>query len=549
MKKIKGQKASEEHESMTKKYALVAIVSFTILFTLFYTEGLQFDSIVKDDLYIISYAQDTSWKDLIGFMASPLDFRDIYGIDTGYKERPLNVILLKATLPVFGLEPYAYYFLDAIVLSLLAALIFLFLHEYHKSLWCMLAPMFFVALPMVGVSMVWLAETSTLVELFIALAFFIFLKSYFSVKKSAAHTIMLNVLLFMTTLCALKVKQNAITIIPVIILFLLLTEPKRIKEYALFLAASIFYVHRVFFQSAGGSLSPWRMIKNTLMVLFQNPNTGFTHEPISFFSPLGMFFNVSGSLFGSLGFFLSWLFVILLVAYAYKFFREKQYNKMAKKEKFILFVIIWLAFEILLVDTMYLSHQIRYFIWSIVPFILLVFMIIFEFFRNRWVRILFIILMIMLISVNMCQTSCVVRGALMGRNTAVNGAMAAVGYDMFGRSDFDTMSDFRLERLPIRPGQVIESNTFIQGVNNDFNDLNITRAREKAVKNGFSYVMFFGRNGLEQDLLRGNLTEVIPMGSFGQCDRGLYCSLKGFFGLLEDDEKIFLYKLVPARVP
>ena len=91
----------------------------------------------------------------------------------------------------------------------------------------------------------------------------------------------------------------------------------------------------------------------------------------------------------------------------------------------------------------------------------------------------------------------------------------------------------------------MESNLFIQGVNNDFNDLNLSRAKEKASLYGVSYILFFGGKGLNVGYLEDNKTHAAFLGSFSQCNKSLYCDLKHFFGLTQNDEQIFLYKLTP----
>lgn len=519
----------------------VFVFLFTFIFTFFYTQGLYFDSLAQDDIYVLDYISSTdTWSIANDMFFSSINPTSAYDFLHG---RPLRPLLVKIIYHFAGPNPAVYFIINTIILSLLAVMIFLMLYGHFKTPWCVLAPMFLVTLPMVGISMTILHLTDVLVEFFIALTFCVFLYSYFTKKKSLGQIILFNVLLFLITLFALKTKPNSITIIPIIIIFLVVTKPRRLLEYAPFIVAPIFYVYKVFLVS--NNLSLRQIIINFFYVLFKNPQTGFGTEPLSLISPFAIFFNMPGSLFGTLGFTLGWMFLILLIYYIYKFLKGRKYHLNADKEKFIFFVFVWLAVEVFFISTGYISTVIRYLIWSLVPFTMLVFTIFFEFFNNKVIKSAFLIIMVLLIVVNMGHTLYAVRGAVMGKNIAVHGAFDRLSEDLFGSSDFQTVSDFRIDKKPIKPMEIMEVNLFVQGANNDFNDLNISRAKEKASVHGVCYILFFGAKGIDMGYLGDNKTRATFLGSFSQCNKSLYCDMKRFFGLTLNDEKIFLYKLTP----
>ena len=150
----------------------------------------------------------------------------------------------------------------------------------------------------------------------------------------------------------------------------------------------------------------------------------------------------------------------------------------------------------------------------------------------------------LLIIINMGHTLIAVRGAVMGRNIALYGSMGLINEDLFGSSDYQTRVDFRLHKKSIKPINIIESNLFMQGINYDYNSLNITRSQEKARNNSFSYILYFGYEGLNLTYLESNNISISFLGSSSPCDKGIYCSMKRFSGITKNDENAFVYKLI-----
>lgn len=154
--------------------------------------------------------------------------------------------------------------------------------------------------------------------------------------------------------------------------------------------------------------------------------------------------------------------------------------------------------------------------------------------------------MILLITTNAYHTLYSIRGGLMGKNIALSNAMEVLNNDLFGKSDFTTISDFYLENKILKPKDIIKSTMFVQGLNHHlFNKLNVTEIEKKTEKYGFFYIILFET---ETNLLNDLKVPIKLLGTFSQCDKGVYCDLKQYFGLTLNDPKLYLYKTQPITV-
>ena len=169
---------------------------------------------------------------------------NIFQVDVGMFDRPIRDLTQKARFYIFGLNAFGYHFLNAVILGLLIFMIYSFCCRYFNSMPLgLFASLLYICSPPVWHQIPTLEENSVLTELFVILAFFIFLRGFFDSGKpnSRKKKVFLNILILIITLLGVKTKGSAKIIFPVIFLFILTTDHKRLREY-FWLLIGLFFV-------------------------------------------------------------------------------------------------------------------------------------------------------------------------------------------------------------------------------------------------------------------------------------------------------------------
>lgn len=173
---------------------------------------------------------------------------NVFNPNVGMFDRPVRDITQRLRFYIFGLSGFWYHFISALILGMLIFFIVIFCYYIFGSYFVgIFASSYYLFSPPIWHQIPTLEENSVLTELFVALAFFIFLKGYYSLKgkdskdMDSSGFVRNCISVFIFSWLAVKTKGSAKIIFPVILIFILLTDRRLVKRYA-WLLLGIFIV-------------------------------------------------------------------------------------------------------------------------------------------------------------------------------------------------------------------------------------------------------------------------------------------------------------------
>lgn len=399
---------------------------FLVFFSFFYflTSNLPFSLHDSADLYWINLANNKGWgATFINFITK--DNEPLPHGGTALT-RPIQVFFTKILFSFFGDNPYPFYLSRAIMFAFVAVLIFWLA---GKSIYCnslrFLATFFYMTLPPIFISSVWIGDISILSQLFLLASFLFYLKLIFSEKISGISSFILQFATIFLFFISLRTKENCVVFVPIIILFTLILNRQKFKEYKLFFLFLLLITFYFMLPSLGGGDAPvvsGKTIFDKLYeIIIQNhvySTSGMNFldvkEDIALFSPFSPIKTMPGSLISLLGFFLSWLTIFLFISIGFieKWFFHS-FRKLLRlistpltESKFrhtsniyLIFFGIWLISELALFFK--IGSEARYLInGGALPLIFLVFIMLDKFlfwFKGGLKKIVFVFIFILIL--------------------------------------------------------------------------------------------------------------------------------------------------------
>jgi len=228
----------QKEEKIRKKEIVITSILIFILSLLYgttYAYGLYFDTHGWQDFEFIHDAAEMNLKTMIGDLFFPgLDFfRGAHA--QGVRTRIVEAFVLKGIHAFFGWNPFPYFFIKVLFIAATSTIVFLFLYESTRSkFFAISGASFFISLPSVFSSLLFMYDFGIIAEFFIILSFFLFLK--YEMQEEKLYLTDRNGLLYLfilgiITLLGLKTKASALIIPAFLFLYLLLFMRKRIAFY------------------------------------------------------------------------------------------------------------------------------------------------------------------------------------------------------------------------------------------------------------------------------------------------------------------------------
>ncbi len=561
-----------------KKFKIKRYISFLIIFLLsfsffyFLSSNLPFSLHDSADIYWMNLANNEGWgATFINFITK--DNEPLPHGGTALT-RPIQVFFTKILFSFFGDNPYPFYLSHAIMFAFVAVLIFWFAGKsiYHNSL-RFLATFFYMTLPPIFISSVWIGDIAILSQLLLLASFLFYLKLIFSEKISGISSFILQFATIFLFFISLRTKENCVVFIPVIIGFTLIYNWQKFKEYKLFFLFLLLITFYFMLPPLGGGDAPVVSSKTIFdklyAVMIQNhvySTSGINFldvkEDIALFSPFNPIKIMPGSLVGLLGFFLSWLtiFLFILIGFIEKWFFHP-FSKLLKligtpltESKFrntsniyFIFFWIWLISELALFFK--IGSEARYLInGGALPLVFLVFIMLDKFlfwFKGGLKKIVFVFIFI-LILVYIIVNTYNISVPLMEKLYIINVIDKAVNIVMDYEIQEGSFSDSRLLALFQAYGLIpneIKLEDIVLNNNMPFWKINgavTPNIRRILYKHPRAYILSSGKMDFKGKFVIGSVIPLEP------CLKGIYCKFKQKFDQvlgINSTESNFLYIL------
>ena len=328
-------------KTQTRKIMLTGslfVFIISLLYATLFVDNLYFDTHGWQDFEFIHDASQLKVSTMINDLFFPgLDFLR-GGHAQGVRTRIVEAFILKEINATFGWASFPYFFVKGIIISILSVVLFLHLFKSTQSLlFSSLGTAFFISLPPLWASFLYMYDFDVLAQLFIATVFLLFITHCFKKESYAYHAI-----LIILTLLALKTKASSIIIPAVIFIYLALFSRERIKEYAAFFIIAFIFINPLYplFQDKGNELGifPAFDMTNLFQRLFLNKAWDYNSDQTipTIFSPKDSFVRMPNTVTALFGFFFWWFIiatgVVLLISKI----------EGIKKQKSLLFYLLWL---------------------------------------------------------------------------------------------------------------------------------------------------------------------------------------------------------------
>lgn len=528
---------------------LMACVSFFLFFVL---DGLPFSTQGIDDVMWIEMAKPWSFGDLIEQSFSRTELTQPGSVET----RPVHVLLVKLFFSIFGTTPVPSLILNGLSLALVCFFVYFFVFKItQNSFISTFAALFYLTIPTVVYATMWISEIGIVAQALLIGGFYFFLLAYSkSSNLSITKFVFYSIPIIFIFIIAMHTKETTKIAPFVLISYILITNWKKLIKFSFFLIPLFYMIIPLGFKFKSVSTINLDFFNS---LFYHNTQTGFGAESASsLFSPISQILNVPGSVVGSFGFFISWLFVISIIYLIFKIGKKFIINLFKIEKGFseswcwLFFVFIWsLAALAILVKVP--GPWSRYIVAVLLPFVILVFSAIWIFakqinfkrYRNLFKIVIFIFILITILP-NTYHSLVEVRGGLGGMWIQFYQALGEIYYSEKGTELedsklYDMMMDEKFEGIPF--SRII----FSQRPFHFFHSPNA----EEIVKSLDSfprvYVISLNPNF---SLNNGNIAET-RISELYPCNEAFYCKVKRLiYKALGKEERLqagvsYLYKI------
>ncbi len=315
-------------EIIKKRTPIVgAICIFVMGFLFFYflTEGLPFWMYGPDDFTFLAYSQIKSFSDLFNTLLTlnPDPVRGFLIDENILSQRIILVFFFKVASLIGGINPYAHYFIRGIIYGLVGVVVFYFLQRTTgRSILSMIGALFYITAPATFASGQWLADGEVILQLFIGITFVLFLYAFFT-DWSFSRLIPWQFLIVFFSYLTIRTKANGLIIPLIMIIYILLIDYRKIKQWALCIGVILFLMYPYWtpflfnVDTAKNIVTPFG--KNTISYFIFNEDSTLDlgEQGPSLFLPLQHFRAMPKSLLSSFGFLGGWILIIAIIVTIY----------------------------------------------------------------------------------------------------------------------------------------------------------------------------------------------------------------------------------------
>lgn len=550
-------------------YLFIFLLSTSFIF--FHLYGIPIGIMWMHDSNYISPALETTYLKFLEyiFLNSPPTLSSWCEDVACLYYRPVALFLSKILYEFNGFDSTAFYLARAIMIGIIATIIFYFLEVTTKSkILALLGAFFFTTLPPIF-SITWiLGDIEIVGEFFMMCALFCFYKSIYTLPQEKFKQKILWIILFtLFSILALRSKETVKPFFGVIVILFILFYR---KLYRYFLVPFILICSYLVPRAVGNTLSPYSFYAIYIKTI-ASPGFDYPSEVPTIFSITQHFMYTPSSMLSQLGFLFGWFVIISLILLIIIKWKEISFAPIVKRIKdasleseyfipaimFPLFLITVTYFGFLLAEV---EH--RYFALGLVPFTFIIFIsisITSTSIKNKFPQFdkpyfyLFILLAIISLGVNAYHISYDMRGGVVdffkGPFEAAKLILATENGVMYADKDFSEVID-----LKRRNGlQYTEAYFASKGQNGTFKALDNTYSisnnyylspfnsfNETLINNNTFYII--NRRINASPVTLNELYTIKYFGAAGGCfDSSFYCLFKN--KVIAPKRTFFIYEI------
>ncbi len=495
-------------QELTTKRIAVFLFVFTFLTSFFLIQGIPFFMYGHDDFSMAWTAKHAEWSTLFqGLFFQRVQLNENMYFDLG--GRTTYFVFYKLLMALDGMKYPEINFLFRIILfSGSSVLLFYILQLLHVNKFLAFGGtlMYVLAVPSYSV-LDFIGDLTLYSHFFMFIAFYLYLAKYREQPKT--NPLALSISIFLISVIAIKSKQIAIIIPPVLFLHSLIA--KRMINGALRRTVPFFSVLLLLYLPSPYS-STVKIPFNDLLFQFKtyyfyNPATRIgAGEAFSLVHPVTSYMTTPGSLFGIYKFFLGWIVLIMLLFFIILICKNyKKMNTVLWWPQFS-FIFLWHVSEIALMTAYFQEHlfeALRYVGIAVPSFIALTFFCtqqtmsqIRTVFVKRLVYTFFVIALVLSITSNYYSSAIEIRGGLLSRHTLIHDSIYVVHKDYFKKADIDDTIFFRIfhwmdNRTAEEQLSQITFTNLATEFGQDYNYKDISLPQQKLKENDFIYILTF----------------------------------------------------------
>lgn len=499
----------QTYQSDKKKILLLFI--FTFFWNFFLIQGLPFFMHGHDDFSMGWTAKNTSWTRLFYglFFERIIIDKDMYFQLGG---RSTYFIFYKIFMFFDGMRyPEFNYFFRIIIFSFNTCLLFILLRHFKiRPLFAMGGSLIYTTAVSTYEVVNFIGDLTLYSHFFTLLCFYLFFVKYLQQPKT--NPLFLSITIFLIGLLAIKSKQIAIIIPPVLFLYSLFikqniagTYKRRIPLFSILL---FYYLPSPFSSSEQRTLS--ELLLNFKTYYIYNPWTRIDagEQLPAIFSPISSYLTVPGSLLGIYKFLLGWLILIMTLFFIILIYKNYKAKNTFKERHIFFFILLWHASEISIMSAYFtptVFEAIRYIGIAVPSFIAITFFFLQQgstYLENKkpsittYISIFFIITLSLTILSNMYLSAIPIRGGLLSRHVLIHDSIYEVYKDHFNKTNIDDTIFFRIfhwmdDRTEEEKLSQITFTDLATEFGQWYNQKDPTQPQQKLKENNYIYILTF----------------------------------------------------------
>jgi len=557
--------------------SLIILFIIFLLYALFLLQDISFYMYGYDDFHIIYQALNTSFGDFLSYIVfKPLQLHQGF-LQLASYQRALQGIFLKIIYMINGVEiPFYFHAFKAIFFAFNGMVVYLFTKKITKNTHVsIITGALYCSLPVIYDGLRHIGAAEPFSQFFLLFTIYLFVKFYdckenFNWKQKYFYL----VIIFLVGLCAIKARETGILLLPIIGGFLILKYKEfntNKKWWVSVILLSLYLIPALLTHfSVVNDTEHEKIITtsekiqlniNNLLIYNPETKTGNGEQTAVIFSLKQYLSETPGSLLGSLGFFIGWYVILMLLVYVYSKIkskiRPKENNEsIIKWNNYFIAVFLWFVLSVILMVA-YVNpsdhSDIRYIGVMVLPTIIIV--VSFCYFATLYIRklrikyiskyimLFFLIILFLSVIINAGITGIYRRGGIGSRHLGMSMSTEVIFEDLYNQS-FDNKFFFALTEISAEDDYI----KCVLNTNIKFSDLIVTddpylsivrpiteeNIEESLAKSGVVYIITY-REPINTDDYSGiELVEEIS-----PCQKGYYCKLINFLKNQETIHNMF----------
>ncbi len=376
----------------------ILLFIFSLLYGTTYAYGLYFDTHGQQDFEFIRDASTLKISTMVSDLFFPgLDFfRGAYA--QGVRTRIVEAFIIKGIYQVYGWEPFPYFFLKVVFIAVTSLIIFVHLLKSTGSrFFAVFGVLFFLSLPSLFSSLLFMYDFGIIAEFFIAAGFLLFLWYELSEERKNIQKYKKYwyiVVLCVITFLGLKTKASTLILPVVIFCYLLLFLRKNIITYVPYFIFAFLFINPVYplFYDNGNELNAFPMFRIEYVYerLLLNKSWDYNADQSmpAILSLKESIVRMPNTVTAAFGFFFFWFLMASFIFLIYKkrnilkkvitfVYDNARFEELQSREfKFCLFYALWFVVVLffyqfdVMKNPLYSGTDMRYMTLAIVPLFL-----------------------------------------------------------------------------------------------------------------------------------------------------------------------------------